>query len=608
MRVDFSRHTGIPLFKRQNTFSVSYSFGITGDSAAFMKAAPLLRELRSESMRVDLSMGNGGLGQFLAQGTAESMTHSFAALDMLMKQLYQNGTAPYFSYGYMPKSLQPEGGSFRSAPADVRAWGRLCGDIAAHYAEKGWPLAAHEIWNEPDLVNDQGRHVFFSGDWEDYIAMYDQGVRGIRAGNPLATVGGLSLAFLNLFEPGGGIHAFLKHVRDEALPLDFISYHNYGTSRYLNDTRIINGILAGYGDTFSGTGLHINEFHVVDDITNITPEESSCADSASLMLHAIANLVEMPTITSVNWATWRDNGEGLNMVDNQTGERFATHHALRLYNDLPVDRVAFEGEGSVKGLAAADGDRAGVLLFTRRVSEQPVRAELAQVPFDRADMVVYAIDQEHSSVLDGCESDALAVVDRRDNVDTKNLVWEGTLARRGILYIRLTPAGQADDAAPVWAMEGDVPVNGGVATVLRREYYFGDRGTTAFSELDLGTMTAWAGMGDAKTGMARGSAVLANLPPRLTFTPTLYGTPNEGAAFFLYAEYTDAQGKTTRRAMASGDAAYRPEGFGDTPVQPLPLEDAFALETPEGFDGTVKLTWGMENAGEDVTMKLRMSR
>lgn len=609
VHVDFSKHTGIPLLKRQNTFSVSYSFGIGGDSSKFFKAAPYLKDLRSESMRVDLSMGNGGLGKFLARGNANEMTHEFQALDMLMKALYENGTAPYFSYGYMPASLQPENGNFRSAPVDFEAWGQLCADIAAHYAEKGWPLAAHEIWNEPDLVNDAGKHVFFSGTWQDYIRMYDEGARGIRRSNPLATVGGLSLAFLGTFEQSGGIAEFLDHVQEHSLPLDFISYHNYGTSRYLNDTRIINGILSRYGDAFSETGLHINEFHVVDDIANMTTEKASCAETASLMMQAIAALVEMPTVTSVNWATWRDNGEGLNMVDNRTGERFATHYVLQLYNDLPVDRVEFAGEGSVKGFAAADGQSAGVILYTRSVSAQQVKVALDRLPFEKADMVVYAIDREHSSVLDGCGSDELAVIDRRSNVDTEGLYWEGTLARRGILYIKLTPAGQTAERAPVWKMDENTPLCGDAATVVRKEYYFADRTTTAFSELDLGTMTAWAGMGNAEKGLSRGGAVLANVPQRLIFTPKVYGERDENAAFFLYAEYVDAKGNVTgRQALTHGDADYVPDGFDQADRRVLPLEDAFVLEAPEGFDGTLRLWWGMENAGRDVTMKLGMSK
>lgn len=609
VRVDFSKHTGIPLLKRQNTFSVSYSFGLGGDSMAFMKAAPYLQKLRSESMRVDLSMGNGGLGKFFARGNADNMLHQFTGLDALMGQLYANGTAPYFSYGYMPKALQPEDGDFRSAPTDFATWGQLCGDIAAHYAEKGWPLAAHEIWNEPDLVNEEGRKIFFSGTWQDYIQMYDHGVRAIRNSSPLATVGGLSLAFLNVFEPSGGIDEFLTHVQDEKLPLDFISYHNYGTSRYLNDTRIINRVLEKYGDTFRETGLHINEFHVMTDITGITVQQSSCADAASQMLCAIANLVEMPTITSVNWATWRDNGEGLSMVDNKTGDRFATHHALQLYNDLPVDRVALESEGSVKGLAAADENSAGVLLFTRSVKDQQLHVALDQIPFEKADMVVYAIDQQHSSVLDGCDSDELAVIERRNGVDTSNLTWEGTLARRGIVYIKLTPAMQSEERANVWSMEDGTPISGGVATVLRREYYFEDRNTTAFSELDLGTMTAWAGMGDAEKGLSKGGAVLGNLPKRLLVTPTIYGTQGDEAAFFLYAEYLDAQGQAVeRQTFTLGNAAYAPEGFENVARQPMQTGNAFCLQAPESFDGTLRLCWGLENAGQDVTLKLKITK
>ncbi len=598
VRADFSAHTGVPYFKRQNTFSVSYSFGMTGNSAPFVKAAEYLSALRSENMRVDLSMGNGGLGQFFAMGDAERMTHQFLSLDALMKVLYKNGTAPYFSYGYMPKSLQPENGTFRSAPKDMDAWRRLCRDIAAHYREKGWPLAAHEVWNEPDLADASGQKIFFSGTWREYIDLYENAVLGIREADPTATVGGLSLAFLGTFERSGKIDGFLDAVKEKRLPLDFISYHNYGTSRYLNDTRVVNRLLSSYGDAFKNVALHLNEFHVVDT-AGVTTYEASRADTASLMLHAIANLVEMPAVTSVNWATWRDNGEGLNMVDNKKGARFASHHALQLYNTLPIDRVAFTPDGALNGMAACDGNRAGVLLYTRAVKDSPVTLALDNLPFDRADITVYAVDEGHSSVLDGCESDEIAVVDELRGVSTKDLVWLGRIARRGILYLDIRLTGADEDQAPVWSMEGDTPMNAGTATVARKEYRFEDRNTTMFSEFDLGTFTAWAGMGDADRGTAAGGAVIENLPDRFIVKKTMYGAPEAGYGAYLRAEYRTESGETIARYLfgegsADGDAV---------------LGDSFVLPVPEGLEnGQLYLTWGLIDAGEDTAIKLSLTK
>lgn len=57
MRVDFSVHTGIPLFKRQNTFTVVECFGKDGQNPAFLRAVTDLKELRGENMRL------AGLGE-----------------------------------------------------------------------------------------------------------------------------------------------------------------------------------------------------------------------------------------------------------------------------------------------------------------------------------------------------------------------------------------------------------------------------------------------------------------------------------------------------------------------------------------------------------------
>ena len=602
VKADFSVHTGVPLFKRQNTFSVSYSFGLGSDSSAFFKSVASLQKLRSENMRVDLSMGNGGLGKFFAQGSEEDMTHEFTALDVLLKQLYKNGTQPYFSYTYMPRLLQPENGDFRSPPTDYEAWKRLCSDIAGHYAAQGWPLAAHEIWNEPDLVADNGRHPFYSGTWEEYIRMYDFAARGIREANPLATVGGMSLAFVKYFGQDR-IRAFLDHVCDNGLPMDFISYHNYSTDRFVQETDTLNGILSEYGDRFSGLGLHINEFHVLGEWKT---EISSNADSACLAMQAIAKLVDMPTVTSVNWATWRDNGEGLNMVDNATGARSAMYHALSVYNDMPIDRVAFEGDKNVYGLASADGSSAGVIVYTRITEDVPLEVRLENLPFERADVRVYAIDKNHSSIYDGCGSDKLDMVDKFEDVPTADLVWSGTLGARGILYFKITPAGESKTLKAVWSLDGDIPIAGETARVLRKEYYFENRQSTMFSEFDLGSFSAWAGMGNADTGTARGSVVMDALPRKLTLVPTLYGEPDDGAGLFLYAEYLDENGcSVSESAWTLGDDVWVPEAFSSGAKALIPGESC-ELFTPEGFTGILRLSWGLKDAGKDCTLKVRI--
>ena len=594
IRADFSHLSGIPLFKRQNTFSVSYSFGLGGDSSAYLEAVSTLRELRSENMRVDLSMGNGGLGKYFAQGSRDNMTNQYTALDLLLKKLYENGTQPYFSYGYMPALLQSENGTWRSAPEDMELWRQLCADISAHYAEKGWPLAAHEIWNEPDLTDGSGKHVFYSGTWEEFIEMYGYGAQGIREGNPYASVGGMSIAFPEYMD-GDKMYAFLDAVDRNGWPMDFISFHNYGTLRYIANVKTMNGLLSSFGDAFDTVGLHINEFHVREAGADgkWKTEESSGFNSAVLAAEAIRNLVEMPTVTSVNWATWRDNGEGLNMVDNKTGERSALFHVLALYNRLPVCRAELTESKYIKGLAGMDEDRAGILLYTKAVKTQSFTVALDDLPFDRADIRLYTMDVDHPGIYNGSDTDELYQLLELTDVSTEDLALDLELAGKGIIYIEAIRAGGTYEPAAVWSMQDGVPVSGETAKVLKKDYYFENRDSTLYSEFDLGNFSAWAGMGSEETGTARGSVVLDNLPEALFVTPVLYNG-GENTVCTLTAEYLDDAGNCTESRTFE--------------IRSSAGCESFILARPEGFEGVLKLTYSMTDGGANAAIQWKISK
>ena len=146
-------------------------------------------------------------------------------------------------------------------------------------------------------------------------------------------------------------------------------------------------------------------------------------------------------------------------------------------------------------------------------------------------------------------------------------------------------------------------LQGGVATVLRREYYFEDRSTTMFSEFDLRSFTAYAGMGDADKGLSKGAVVLENLPAQLIARPTLTREAPSGAAIYLTAEYLDADGNVLQTQHYQ-----RGENAAVQAVNTLPMDDEIVLITPEGFDGVLKLSWGIVDANADTTLKIAIDK
>lgn len=592
IRVDFANHTGMPLLKRQNTFSPSHSF-VGAYIAEFMRDADTLAQMRPESMRVDLFMGNGGIGATLGRGVPDKMSNSFMQMDMTLKQFYKGGAMPYVVYFATPEALFDKSAGpnnyWKYPPKDYEAWAELCGDIAAHYAGKSWPLAAHEIWNEPDWGT-----AFYGGSWADYLKIYEYGATGIRAKDPYATVGGMSLAEFDKYYSNGNVRKFLDHVKSKNLPLDFVSYHCYVPRNYPTYTRLANDSLSAYGDTFRTTGLHLNEFHISMD-EKVTATEACVVP----MMDAILFTLDNPTITSVNWACFRVSSEqGIQLIDSRSGNRLAAYHLLSFYNRMPMNRVALEEKNQIRGIAALDDTQAGVMLYNRSMNGREFVLDLDNLPYEYADITIYAIDAAHSNYGRTGGDDAAAIVYQAKDVATDAWTYYGLLPVNGLIYAEITQSGTEANLNPVATIDSrDCVIHGGIATVLRREYYFEDRSSTMFSEFDLCTFSAWAGMGNRASGTAKGSVVMENLPEQLVLRPELTKAMAKGGTAFLYVSYIDD-------GIVQENAVYTAGEDGET----LPLDGEILLKTPEGFRGQLKLEWGLRNAGKDVTLKIDVEK
>lgn len=598
VRVDFTNPTGVPLLKRQNAFSPSHSF-VGSYMAEFMRDVPTLAALGSESQRIDLFMGNGGVGATLAKGTPEHLSYSWMQIDMTLKNFYKGGVMPYLVYFATPNALfdkeRGPAAPWKYPPINYDSWMEVCAEIAEHYARRSWPLAAHEIWNEPDWGDE-----FYAGTWEEYLKIYEYGATGVRQGNPYAMVGGLSLATFDKYYSNGNVRMFLDYVQEKALPLDFISYHCYVTTNYPTYTNLANTALAGYGDTFATTGLHLNEFHV-----SLSSDVTATEKCVGPMMDAILYTLEHPQITSVNWACFRVSGEnGIQMIDSRSGKRFAAYHLLSFYNRMPVDRVSLTEANGLKGVASITGQQAGVMLYNRTYKARDYVLALDNLPWEKCDVTVYAIDAQHSNYGRNGGSDEAAVIYSAQGVSTADLCIQGSLPTNGLIYAEITESGHAVALDPVSTIDSREKVlQGGIATVLRREYYFEDRHSTMFSEFDLRSFTAYAGMGDASNGLSKGAVVLENLPAQLVARPTLTREAAEGSAIYLTAEYLDDAGNVLLRQhyQQGENAAVQAENA-------LPMDDEIVLTTPEGFDGVLKLSWGIADAKADTTLKITIDK
>jgi len=156
---------------------------------------------------------------------------NFSYIDQVYDGLLANGVRPVVELSFMPARLAARDirHSFwyrpiTSPPADYERWDTLMTALARHLiARYGIDEVSRwyfEVWNEPNLD-------FWAGvpKQSSYWTLYDHTVRSLKAVDARLRVGGPATA------QAAWVAAFLRHCRDNNVPVDFVSTHVYGDDK-----------------------------------------------------------------------------------------------------------------------------------------------------------------------------------------------------------------------------------------------------------------------------------------------------------------------------------------------------------------------------------------
>lgn len=176
------------------------------------------------------------------------LKYDFRLSDLRLDYLHGLGYELLLTYGGMPDCIAKttnqkssmSNGKTRykgkmwntSMPRDIKVWEDICYEYTKHIIERyglevvsKWSLSC---FNEPDASS------FFLKELPsyeqpiercaEYCKLYDAFVRGTTRASEGIRIGGPVLAGVPLF-----FEAFLKHVKETRVRLDFLSIHNYGT-------------------------------------------------------------------------------------------------------------------------------------------------------------------------------------------------------------------------------------------------------------------------------------------------------------------------------------------------------------------------------------------
>ena len=390
--IDFTRHAGPPV--SHDRIALFNSGLVT--AATYRRDAEWFERTHPEHLRIDLGWGAEWMPwtRELATESNGGYSYDFAETDEIARFLDEHGVRPYWSYSYVPKALRQPDSDWRTMANDIGPWVQMVRQYVSTSTDRGVSIGYHEVYNEPDLRDERtGEAVFYAGDLDDYLELYRSTSLAIREADPTARVGGPALA--SVAANSAWIPRFLDFVIAESLPLDFLSFHHYGTYSVRPAIELVLGELDARPE-LSATELHLNEYNSF----TIDYPRGGVQDSfylASAFAADVDRLLGWPRLTRVSWAQFLDSGNdnysGMVDIDGVPKPLFAAYEFLQ---GMPHDRFALDVDGpdGVGGLAAASDGRLAAMIWNRSTVDVELDIE-----------VLGAIPAWSGVVIDG-ESDA----------------------------------------------------------------------------------------------------------------------------------------------------------------------------------------------------------
>lgn len=521
IKADFNKITDPPLLKKV----AMYNAGCINPLTNYERDFDRIKELNSDALRIDLSIGKqGGTGgRYLVEkehnvvnydeltGKYEidisSLTYDFSQLDGIVKYMAEADVLPYMSWCYIPRPLQ-EDGQWHNLNTDIRNWQQVWEEIyyqyAKHYVDAGVKIGYHEIYNEPDLEILKCWGVFkesFVGflNWYDFCGgpagnpgagvypdMYEYGALGILRADPDATIGGPAFALGDVgVQTSSG---FLPRVLSKKLPLDFFSFHTYldGDTWFMSDSQRKSGqknelekvvdALAG-NSYYLKTAVHINEYSYLNAATGANDGLRSAFNyygAAADTLDAVMEVVDRTSVQWVYWAQFMESTAGhdpYGMIEHEKGNVKAAFNAIKIYADMPVwryDSSVSGDENQLKTLVSSTDEKISILIWNTDGSrEETAVVALSNPKFASGTRRVYRIDKTHASYFDNAKCAELGASEI-ESVETSGVVWSGNIPAGGVVYITINKDGKEDFNAYSERTSD-------FAEEIKTQYYYEDR-------------------------------------------------------------------------------------------------------------------------------------
>lgn len=235
VEIDFSKKdaTAIQNVKKIDMFSPTWDF-LSGNSVnyASLDSLKAMKEFKSESLRVDMMFGLGGIGtNDLTQAGIVNSDAAWYKVNALADALKNNANSlPYLIMVGIP-SVAQNNGSYKGYP-NLEKYSKFCEDVAKYFKDTKRRVI-YETWNEPDL----DATSYWTSGMPLFIDTSIAATKAYKKGNPDAYVAELGLCWPvtfcndNVTSLNGTLwDYYMKKTKEANNSIDAFTWHYYGDS------------------------------------------------------------------------------------------------------------------------------------------------------------------------------------------------------------------------------------------------------------------------------------------------------------------------------------------------------------------------------------------
>ena len=645
--IDFSERDGslVQNVKKIDAFAPTWDFLYGGSvNYATLDQLKYLQELKSESLRIDMAFGGGGIGNSdgVNNGIIRS-DNSWRNLNQLIESLDGNGVLPYLCMLGIPRYAQADGGTNLSYP-NMEVYRSFCSDVAAYFKEKDYRVI-YETWNEPDLNS----YSYWTSGMPTFIDTSIAQAVALKQGNPDAYVVEQGLCWPvtycrdNVTSLDGTLWDYYMAETEKAgNHIDAFSWHYYGDSYgRIENCATEKENFSYYKEAVREAINRDNDKYDLYTMTQHCTEFSAAATGAGDLIQTglIPNLyetigyaVDSTDISRFSWASYIM--ESFALIDPYSWKKSPVFYVLWTYGRLPLSGVSVTAADGVEDTfgwrTGVDSRRAGAVIYNKTMNEsysvsstykqraedsRDVSVRLTGVPFDAESVKIYLIDNEHVSYT--TESDKPYLImdvegERVKNDVTIDLKIPGNAA----CYIEI------DDGEGVSELD---EISNLESHIVRKDYYYEERNDLMpYADLYENSFDVTLGMLGHDEGK---TAVMVTLDDMndfgfLQLDYVLYGgfaTSGADKAIGVRVDYHTESGYSystdyywrnykngfSYHGWGTGRASDSTRAFGSSEAgsYQIPL----IQNAPAGWDGRIQVTYYMADAGKNTSAVIRAS-